>query len=207
MMKPTPRKVVRWVQRSRDVMPLRGYLEEIGWVRSAATQRPVDADGQPLPWMTYPMIDLLASRVQSRFRVFEYGAGFSTLWWASRVQSVTSVEHDADWVASLEVPDNVHLIHAERGSPDYIRAALGGRYEVVAIDGRDRVACAEVAATAVTEDGVIVWDDTDRTEYRPGIDALRSAGWRQLDLPGLKPTVSWTTTSGVFYRDGNCFGL
>jgi hypothetical protein len=139
--------------------------------------------------------------------VFEYGAGNSTLWWAARVAEVTSVEHDPEWVASLALPDNATLIEAERGSPAYIEAAAGGGYDVVVVDGRDRVKCSAVAAEAVSPTGVIVWDDTDRVEYRPGIDALTAAGWRHLELPGLMPCAHWETSSSVFYRDGNCFGL
>lgn len=33
--------------------------------------------------------------------VFEYGSGGSTLFWASRVSSVISVEHDRDWYQKL----------------------------------------------------------------------------------------------------------
>ncbi|CCQ59484.1 hypothetical protein CWATWH0005_2195 [Crocosphaera watsonii WH 0005] len=33
--------------------------------------------------------------------MFEYGAGFSTLWWQNKVNRVYSVEHDQAWCERL----------------------------------------------------------------------------------------------------------
>ncbi|WP_171241300.1 class I SAM-dependent methyltransferase [Ruegeria sp. HKCCA5491] len=55
-----------------------------------------------VPWWTYDAIEVVDAFLKTRpARVFEYGAGASTIWAARRSASVTSVEHDADWYARV----------------------------------------------------------------------------------------------------------
>jgi len=76
------------------------YLTESGWVESAAEKMPLRA-GEPVPWYTYSAIAFLEAIVEPHFRVFEFGAGNSTLYWEKRVREVVSVEHDPVFVAYL----------------------------------------------------------------------------------------------------------
>jgi hypothetical protein len=62
-----------------------GPLKDDGWFRSCREQASVDANGNPIPWITYPAIEFLVKRINNQLSVFEYGCGNSTLWWASRV--------------------------------------------------------------------------------------------------------------------------
>ena len=190
----------------------RGPLKDDGWNRSLAAGVPVDAGGRPLPWINYPAIDFLARRVRSDMSVFEYGCGHSTLWWAERVREVVACDHDLAWIERIRprTPPNVTLRHValEYGG-DYCRvvAERPGRFDVVVIDGRDRVNCARHALTGLAPGGVIVWDNTDREEYRPGFEALAAAGFRRVEFMGLAPTLNEKLETSVFYRDGNVFGL
>ena len=56
-------------------------------------------------------------------RVFEYGAGYSTLYFADRVETVVSIEHVEAWVETLKtaMPDNVVLEVQNKGQ-SYIEA-------------------------------------------------------------------------------------
>lgn len=93
------------------------FLTPSGWERSRKEQRPVRADGRPLPWFTYGAIEFLSRVVDGGMRVFEYGAGYSTLWW-ERAALVHSVDHDPEWVAELKpkLGPNVQLTLMKRGS-------------------------------------------------------------------------------------------
>lgn len=54
-----------------------------------------------LPWVTYAAAGFLEPRIAGR-RVFEWGAGGSTLWFSDRgAVSVDSVDHDPAWVAAV----------------------------------------------------------------------------------------------------------
>ena len=188
------------------------YLDEKGWFRSAEERLPVDRDGKPLPWYTYPMISFLNDRVKSDMHVFEYGSGNSTLWWSKQVSSVTSCEHDRKWYDSLKpkMPPNVNYIFCEL---DY-----GGQYcqtivpfeagfDCIIIDGRDRANCARNSLEALRTDGVIIWDNSDREKYQEGYMLLKQNGFGRIDFWGLGPLSSYEWCTSIFYRDDNCLGI
>lgn len=87
------------------------FLDPSGWMRSKQEQAPLRADGAPLPWFTYGGIEFLQRVARGSDRVFEYGAGYSTLWWQEHVAEVCSVEHDSAWRDALRprLAGNVRL--------------------------------------------------------------------------------------------------
>ena len=188
------------------------YFERIGWFRSLKEGLPVDRDGNCLPWVTYPMISFLKGKIQSEMTVFEYGSGNSTLWWSEKVSSLTSCEHDLDWYNYLneKIPSNVEYIHCELNyGGQYCRTILGykNRFNIIVIDGRDRVNCAKNSLVALKADGVIVWDNSDRQKYQEGYYYLIQNGFRRLDFEGLGPNGVDQWCTSIFYRDNNCFQI
>jgi hypothetical protein len=189
-----------------------GHLVESGWFRTRRDWMPVDAQGEPVPWYTYPAIAFLAGRVQPTMAVFEYGSGNSTLWWSRRVARVVSCEHDAEWFARMrdKLPANVdyELASIEAGG-DYPQriGRSGTRFDVAVIDGRRRVDCALHTPQALAPEGVVVWDNSDRSEYAEGYAHLASLGFRRLDFWGMGPINTYAWCTSVFYREGNCLGL
>ncbi len=59
-----------------------GYLHDIGWFKSITQDMCVDMEYNKLPWMTYPFISFITPRLDKEISVFEYGSGYSTIWWA-----------------------------------------------------------------------------------------------------------------------------
>lgn len=51
-----------------------------------------------IPWMTFSAIDFLDARLSKNDKVFEYGTGGSTIFFAERVNTVVSIEHDLEWL-------------------------------------------------------------------------------------------------------------
>jgi hypothetical protein len=190
----------------------RGPLKDSGWLRSFDQGEPVDADGRPVPWLVYPVLDFLAPRLRADMSVFEYGSGNSTLWWAARVREVVSCEHDREWYERIRAraPANVTLHHVplEYGG-DYCRRVAGfsGAFDIVVVDGRDRVRCALNSVVALKPGGIILWDDSFRPEYQEGYDALARLGFRKLPFIGLAPVINQCSETGIFYRPDNCLGI
>lgn len=195
---------VLWVLEGKTI------LDSSGWFESLARGFPCDQQGNPLPWLCYPAISLLSQRIRPGFRVFEFGSGYSTLWWASRVEQVISCEHDEAWarIVSAKAPGNVRVISAplDDGYP-LAAAATGLSFHVVIVDGRKRVRCAANSVQCLTQDGVIVWDDSERGWYQDGLSALASQGFKRLDLAGFSPLVGQSKQTSVFYRPDNCLGI
>jgi hypothetical protein len=184
-----------------------GFLRDSGWLESYRRKVPTSGNG-PLPWFTYAAISFLEPRLKPSFSVFEYGAGFSTLWWASRVAAVNSCENDQAWLTRLEQqrPQNAQLFYEERG-PAYWQKAAAFSSDIIVIDGRDRVECARACLPGLRPTGVIVWDNSDRARYEPGYDRLKQEGFRRLDFSGPGPVNFTPWMTSVFYRDQNCLGI
>lgn len=189
-----------------------GFLHDVGWFRSARECRSVDHDGNPIPWYTYPSISFLKERVLSGLEVFEYGSGASTLWWAHQANHVVSCEHDSAWynIMLRQIPANAELIFVAANTKiDYPATILRFQhsFDIVVIDGIERVACAKPAVQALTTNGIIIWDNSERLEYTQGYEYLSSQGFRRLAFYGFGPINNYNWETSIFYRDNNIFGI
>lgn len=200
----------------RDMIELRlnpsSGIVERGWPESRRRGVPVDRDLNPLPWYTYPTIRFLEQRVRPAMVVFEYGMGYSTLWWAARVAHLTGCEHDQEWVARLRpsLPRNVTALHRRVDSPEYVNAAAEAdeQIDILVIDGRRRVECAVNGLRHLSNEGCVIWDDSDRTRYTHGFEHLERQGFAgRLDFWGMRPIHIYESCTSIFYRPGNCLGL
>jgi hypothetical protein len=186
----------------------RGYLTQTGWVKSGWARAPVDAAGDPVPWLPYPAIAFLSARLKPSMKVFEYGSGHSTRWWARHVQIVHAVEDDRSWFELIagELPGNVDLRLADSSGPDYARS-IGDRgdvFDVVVIDGSVRNDCARECLASLAPDGVIVWDNTEEPNiFGEGLELLRANGFRRIDFHGLAPLAMDPHATSVLYRPGH----
>jgi hypothetical protein len=178
---------------------------EQGQWRSMTRNSSVDRHGNPLPWYTYSAIEYLETLDVSECRVFEYGAGNSSLYWAARARTVTSVEDDMQWYERLRAgarPNQTLLLAPERGA--YV-AAVGNEgvaYDVIVIDGSHRAECARVAIEHLAPGGLVVVDNSDWEAQRPCGESLRGAGFIQVDFCGFGPINDYRWATSVFFRPG-----
>ena len=148
----------------------KGYLSTIGWFTAFDHHQAVDADNQPIPWVTYSFIDFIKDRLNKELAIFEYGSGNSTLFYAERVKRIVSVEHDESWFQKIvaEKADNAEMIFTKlEADGEYSQKAklLSEKFDVIIVDGRDRVNCCKYSIDALTEKGVLVLDDSERKVY------------------------------------------
>lgn len=216
MIKPIKNKVKYFLRKINIAGPFflrkTGPLKEDGWFRSFIDEEAVDGEGNPLPWITYPAIDFLKQRLRPEMTVFEYGCGWSTLWWASRVREVVSVEHDKEWHDKIKrlAPQNCRIYHIPLeygGSYSKKVAEFNAAFDIIVIDGRDRVNCAINALKALKPGGVLIWDNSDREEYGPGYRFLLERGFRKIEFIGLAPLINYKSETSIFYRSDNCLGI
>lgn len=189
-----------------------GPLYEDGWFRSNREQASVDAAGEPLPWITYSAIDFIRERIKSNMTVFEFGSGGSTKWWASQVRKVVSVEHDRCWF------EKINPLKCDNAEIVYINLTVGGDYskyilnydqffDIVVIDGRDRVNCMKNCLQALNSTGVIILDNSNRSKYMEGIRFLQEKGFKKIQFSGFCPIVNIKSETAIFYRNQNIFGI
>lgn len=184
----------------------RGLLFQYGWLRSWWVGRPVDASGAPLPWITYPAIDFLSQFDFSSASVFEWGSGFSTLWWSKRCKRITTVESNQEWVPYIKslLPDSVELIvtplNAEAEIEVLIKHSVVQR-DVFVIDnyGPFRWRCAEAAANNLADGGFIILDNSDQCPR--ACETLRRKGFTQVDFTGFAPGNGYAQATSIFFRE------
>lgn len=133
--------------------------------------------------------DFFLSHLKPEMRVLEYGSGSSTKAIAARVKEVVSIEHDLRWYNKMvaEMPANVTYVYVQPNSEpgpayddgtyedfkDYVNYPLSqGRFDLIFIDGRARVACAEVCKNLGHSETLVFIHDYNhpkeqyrRTEY------------------------------------------
>lgn len=192
-------------------LAIAGYLRDKGWMQSFYSKRSVDAAGKPLPWLTYPLIDFLTARLHKSMLVFEFGAGNSTHWFAERVDRVHAVEHEEEWVKILYkqgLPANAQL-HLRALNDGYasIVSELSIEFDVILIDGRMRNACTKHAIKALKPAGIVLFDNSDRDDYKEAYALLTENGFKRIDFWGISPITPITSCSSVFYRENNVLGI
>ena len=189
------------------------YLQDEGWTKSAIERMPIDREGKEIPWYTYSSIKFIKNRIDGKFKVFEYGSGNSTIWYSRRVKKVVSVEHDKAWFCSVKnkLPKelNINYVFKDLDSKEYERYILNFQkeFDIIILDGRNRVNCCMNCLDALKEDGIVIWDNSDRTKYSDGFDFLTSNGFRRIDFWGMGPIVPFATCTSLFYRSANCFKI
>ena len=150
-------------------------------------------------------------------RVFEWGSGGSTIWYAQRAQHVIAVEHAAAWQRIVAerlqaagvaaecpsspplAPDSLVGYRWETDWPPYAtlsRAPLRPEYrdylatidaypdaafDLIVIDGKERVGCAPHAIPKLKPGGRLILDDSNRAEYADIFRLL--TGWECRRLP------------------------
>jgi predicted O-methyltransferase YrrM len=180
-----------------------------------------------LAWWSYPAMRRVDEFLSSRpgARIFEYGAGASTLWLAKRAGQVDSVEHDGQWAETVrellvDTTGNVKLHavppiaatadtvvrsgragHTDLDFADYVSTIdeVGGPFDLIVVDGRARVDAFRRALDHLADDGVVVFDNIRRKRYWEVLSAM--PGLRIELLKGGTPTLPYPTTTGLIWRD------
>lgn len=235
LMKAIARKILHFfgLEGISRILFLESDLKENGWFLSVKTKESVDKDGLPIPWVTYPFIDFIDARINKDMTVFEFGAGNSSIYFANKTKSVTSIEHSPEWFEIIKSNDiynkenlDIHLVEIpERMNKqgyhkmafiddvnDYVFSLknTGKKFDVVIVDGLFRNSCIKHCLDSLTPGGVVFLDNTSkhyRDQLKIGTDFMKENGFRRLDFSGMGPIYSRKSCTTIFYRDDNCFNI
>ena len=199
------------VQRPRFIP---GYLAHLPlWKRA-----PLDVG---LPLFSYGAIDYIARLMRPGQKVFEYGSGGSTVFFARRAQRVVSVENEAEWqrmvsarLAQLGLTNVDCQLHAfgdaeagNYGSLPYFNVLTPNTYDIIIVDGfcgygtggkggQLRPYALAQARAAVKRPGLVVLDDA---WMFPEAEAV--AGVKPHLFQGIGPCRYGVTSTAVFRFD------
>lgn len=133
----------------------------------------------PRPWIPRRASEALQSLTSRDSEIVEFGAGFSTLWWSSRVRSVTSYECDEGWTAKVSAyltkssASNVAihpLNRAVESAPHAISSAA-----LTVIDGPERYATCQLVLKHAPSESFVYLDNSDRSAIDPEYAHAQSA--------------------------------
>lgn len=186
-----------------------GYLFDVGWFESFSSKKSIDKNGDPIPWFSYPFIDFLLPRLTKNITLFEFGSGNSTMIFSLKVKDVISIEHNKEWFQMVNAtkPSNVKLIQTKSESvSDYLEYFnnLIECVDIVVVDGLHRNECLIKSISKLSENGVLILDDSERHEYKDGIEYIEKLKFKRLDFWGIAPTVLFKKCTTLFYKSKNC---
>jgi hypothetical protein len=174
-----------------------------GHFRTMRQHASVDRDGNPIPWYTYPAIEYVKQLDLRERVVFEYGAGYSSLFYAKRCKRITSVEDNLEWhrVIKLKAPPNCDILCLDTPE-EYVHAIdnYPGLFDIIIIDGSHRELCCEAALERVKDTGFIILDNSDMLP-----DCVRVLGKRQfiqVDMVGFGPENGYLWATSFFLARG-----
>jgi hypothetical protein len=154
-------------------------------------------------WMGSAEIAMIQRYLKPCHVMLEWGAGGSTLFYSQFVQAYFSIEHDPKWFQSVAKElQRLCMAQVKLYHKPVVRSALSRResfrayidlprsferkFDRILIDGRERVACAEVAYDLIAEDGVLfVHDYVSRPRYAP-----IEQKWRIIDRVDHGPSLA-----------------
>jgi len=131
-----------------------------------------------LPWLTQTANRMLDTLILPPDQGLEFGSGRSTLWFANRVNHLTSVEHNPEWYARVSTwlteksyqnvdyrlcPGKDHAMN-RNDLPEYVQIVKdlpGNSLEFVLVDGIFRDACALLALEKLKPGGFLIIDNAN----------------------------------------------
>jgi len=126
---------------------------------------------QPTPWLHPDAVAYLGKIVYPEFKVMEFGAGGSTLWFSARVRTVVSFEKDSRWAEAVRKFGVENVVISDMDVIEPTRAA-----DLLFIDGipvEDRAKWLTSAPEIVRDGGWIVLDNANRPEYATEREELK----------------------------------
>jgi hypothetical protein len=172
-----------------------------GHSKSRYSRVPVDGSGGPLPWFTYPAIEYLQQLDLSTRSIFEWGTGYSSLFFAKRAKEVISVESDKLWfdqIDKIKLSNNHLFFRDDLNEYVSIISSFKKAFDIIIIDGKEREKCSEVSNYYIKDDGLIILDNSDR---HPDIaKKFRDLDYLQIDMHGFGPVNDYTWTTSFFFK-------
>ena len=165
----------------------------------------------PIPHMSANEIVYLLSFLSSQTEMLEIGTGNSTPFFAKFVKSLVGIEHNKEWIEEVKKMVAVHskwtdtqFIHVAPNWPqnhpfnpaepgqfenyvNRIKELPHEKFDVILVDGRDRVNCTKAAVHALRKGGVLfIHDYWNRRNKYGEVESIEALELLNLDMKDRK---------------------
>ena len=131
-----------------------------------------------VPWLAPAAVDFLDGYMQPSDDMLEFGSGRSTLWFASKVHHITSVEHNPEWYARINskistssITNISYLLHQKQeesipaSETNYVMATASFKFsslDIVLVDGTYRAQCVLKSLPLLKPGAILIIDNVNR---------------------------------------------
>jgi hypothetical protein len=186
-------------------------LYKKSWINSARHGFTVDENHFPIPWYTFDAIEFLQKNLTKNNIIFEFGCGASTLFFASKVKKVVSLESNRRWFeiitsilknsgdflleenyfsnANCEIFINEDALNQDeyQNFAQNYSQKNNIKFDFLIVDSLKRFECVKNSFEAVKNDGYLILDDSERPNYRKIFDFMQKNNFTFQDFIGIAP--------------------
>ena len=133
---------------------------DFGFLESTRNDVPVNNKNQIMPMYTYPCYEWLDSIDWTDSKVFEFGTGYSTIWWQNKKADYYGVEDNGEWYHKIKEKSKIKY---ETDLKKYMKTIYDYdfKFDVIVIDGQVRFDCIKPAFEKIKDNGMIIFDNSD----------------------------------------------
>jgi len=185
-------------------------LLALGWFKSLRIKKSIDKNFNPIPWWTYPTIAFLQDRLTPNLKVLEFGSGASTLWLCRFALEVISIEDNKEWGKYVQsrLPENGTLIITDSYENFIDAYHSNSKFDIIIIDAGDRLNIGGKIVHLLSDDGVIIWDNTDGPDWTQIKNLLSLHNFLEISFQGMIAQEIAISRTTIFYRKmNNCLGI
>jgi predicted O-methyltransferase YrrM len=145
--------------------------------------------------------------------IFEYGSGYSTLFFAKYCNNVISSEAREKWrdlttnLASENGLENININLVPKHEFVQSISSHDRKFDIIIVDSEFRNDCITISTDFITEDGIIILDNSERSELYKSLDYMKSKGFKNIEFMGIKPNSDMPSRTTIFYRENNIFNI
>ncbi|MGB3514478.1 MAG: sulfotransferase, partial [Microcoleaceae cyanobacterium] len=167
----------------------------------AKTQRKSPQNLRNTPLLTTEAVDFLENFLKQKpdANVLEFGSGGSTIWISKLTKNLISIEHDTNWYQKVknqlqqdETCNSVDLRLLPKPYYTVSEQFPDEFFDLIIVDGRDRVKCVEASIRILKHGGILMLDDAQRKKYKPAHNLLNDGNFQKtISTSGPRHTYWW----------------
>jgi len=167
----------------------------------------VNSKLQILPWYNYPLITFLESYIKPSMNIFEFGMGFSTIFYAQNNCKVFGVECNTEWIQKVQELAIIHNLQRNISIEFCPKSHEIARYiknvdekitfDAIVIDSYNRIECLEEAKKRGAR--IIILDNSERPNLANAFEIME--GFEVLHFKGEGPNRSGVSEALVFHKN------
>ena len=167
----------------------------------------VNSKLQVLPWYNYPLIAFLESYINPSMNIFEFGTGFSTIFYAQNNCNVYGVECNIEWIEKVQALSTMHNLeqniaiefcpksHEIARYIHNVEASI--KFDAIVVDSYNRIECLIEAKKRDCD--VIILDNSERPNLERACEIMQ--GFDVLKFKGVGPNRNAESESLVFHKN------